>query len=270
MEFAPLFSGSSGNAIYVRANETRLLVDAGLSGNRMQQELEKLDVEPGQLDALLITHEHADHVAGAGIFSRRYDLPVYATEGTWQAMSGKLGRIAPKHRCVIVPGQDFYVGDMNVLPFPIPHDAAQPVGFSFSAGGLKAAIATDIGHICETWLGELAGSDLVLLESNHDVEMLKAGRYPYALKRRILGDRGHLSNEDAGRAAVCLAERGVKHIILGHLSGENNFPALALQAVCYALDAAGLTPGEALGLDVARRDGLSGRYCLSSGEDAHE
>ena len=213
MDFAPLFSGSSGNATYVRIQDTRLLVDAGVSGARIAAELKKLDVAPDMLDALLVTHEHADHIAGIGVLSRRYHLPVYATQGTWEAMAGKVGAIDPANRRVIPAGQDFYLNQVEVTPFPIPHDAAEPVGYAFAAQGIKVAVATDLGHLSDSWMDPLEGCDLLLLESNHDVEMLKAGRYPYELKRRILGRKGHLSNEDAARAAQELAARGVKRIL---------------------------------------------------------
>ena len=263
MDFAPLFSGSSGNATYVRIDDTRLLVDAGLSGARIAAELQKMDVEPGMLDALLVTHEHADHIAGIGVLSRRYHLPVYATQGTWEAMEGKVGRVDPCNRRVIPAGQDFYLNQVGVTPFPIPHDAAEPVGYAFTARGVKVAVATDLGHLSDSWMDQLTGCDLLLLESNHDVEMLKAGRYPYDLKRRILGRRGHLSNEDAGRAAVELVARGVKRILLGHLSRENNFPELAYRTVLQQLEDAGQQPSA---LEVARRDCLTGVYHLISGE----
>ncbi len=264
LDFAPLFSGSSGNAIYIRMNETRILVDAGLSGVRIERELGKLDVEPGQLDALLITHEHSDHISGAGILSRRYGIPVYATPGTWHEMGGKLGRLDAGHCRAIEPGQNFYIGDIDVTPFEIPHDAMQPVGYAFEGRGAKVAVATDIGHLSDGWMAPLEGADILLLESNHDIDMLKAGRYPYDLKRRILGRHGHLSNEDAGRAAVRLYGMGVKHLILGHLSGENNFPELAWRTVADALNEKGICPGGDIGLDMARRDCLSAVYHLAS------
>ena len=263
MDFAPLFSGSSGNATYVRIQDTRLLVDAGVSGARIAAELKKLDVAPDMLDALLVTHEHADHIAGIGVLSRRYHLPVYATQGTWEAMAGKVGAIDPANRRVIPAGQDFYLNQVEVTPFPIPHDAAEPVGYAFAAQGIKVAVATDLGHLSDSWMDPLEGGDLLLLESNHDVEMLKAGRYPYELKRRILGRKGHLSNEDAARAAQELAARGVKRILLGHLSRENNFPELAYRTVAQCLEQAGTWVSA---LEVARRDCLTGVYHLASGE----
>lgn len=265
MDFVPLFSGSSGNSTYVRMEGTSLLVDAGLSGTRVIKELQKLQVDPSTLSGILVTHEHSDHVSGVGILSRRYGLKVYATQGTWAGMAGKVGRIEACNRRVIRPGDDFFIGDMCLTPFSIPHDAAEPVGYTFYCRGVKTAIATDLGHLNNGWLDALAGSALVLLEANHDVEMLKAGRYPYELKRRILGMNGHLSNEDAGRAVIELRKQGVGRIILGHLSHENNFPELAYQTVSQVLEEAGHAVDM---LDVAQRDGLTGIYHLKSEDQA--
>ena len=260
--FAPLFSGSSGNSLYVEMGGARVLVDAGLSGSRIAAEMEKAGFSMQGLDALLITHEHSDHIGGVGVLSRRYGLPIYATEGTWAEMEHRLGRLEADKRRIVRAGEDFYLGRMNVTAFSIPHDAAEPVGYAFRCDGRKAATATDIGHLREDWLSQVEGCDILLLEANHDVDMLKAGRYPYDLKKRILGRRGHLSNEEAGAAAVELYRRGVRHIILGHLSKENNFPELAWQTVACALNEAGITPGVDIGLHVARRSALSGVYTL--------
>lgn len=260
--FVPLFSGSSGNALYVEMGGTRVLVDAGVSGSRIMSEMQKAGLCCEGLDAVLITHEHSDHISGVGVLSRRFHLPVYATEGTWAAMENKLGRLDAANRRVLRPGEDFYIGRLNATAFAIPHDAAQPVGYTFCCDGRKLAVATDLGYVCEDWLCQVERSDILLLESNHDVDMLKAGRYPYDLKKRILGRRGHLSNEEAGVAAVQLCRRGVRHIILGHLSGENNFPELAWQTVACALNEAGIVPGVDVGLNVARRSALSGVFSL--------
>ncbi|MDO4547588.1 MAG: MBL fold metallo-hydrolase [Clostridia bacterium] len=258
IDFVPLFSGSSGNAIYIRAADTRILVDAGVSASRVANELEKIGVEAGMLDAIVITHEHSDHVSGVGVLSRRHMVPLYATEGTWSAMNGKLGKLLGANRRVVEPGRDFYVGDMAITPFSIPHDASQPVGYTVSVRGVKFAVATDIGHMTGDIINCLDGSHAIVLESNHDVEMLKAGRYPYELKRRILGHKGHLSNDAAAQAAVELAARGVRHIILGHLSAENNHPSLAIQTVKAAVENAGLAGNTAI--DIAGRDGISAVY----------
>lgn len=267
--FVPLFSGSNGNALYVEMGKTRLLVDAGVSGARVLQAMGQIGAPPEALSGILITHEHSDHIAGVGVLSRKFHLPIYATQGTWEAMAPKIGQVDAANARVLTAGQDFYIGDVNVTPFEIPHDAAEPVGYAFFCGGCKLAVATDVGQVKESWLSQVEGSDLLLLEANHDVDMLKASRYPYDLKRRILGRRGHLSNEDAGSAAVKLFERGVRHIILGHLSGENNFPELAMQTVAGALLAAGIRPGGDLGLDVAPRGMACGLCASLRGEALH-
>lgn len=264
---SPLFSGSSGNAVYVGAGRTGILVDAGVSCARVVAEMKASGIDPAALSGILITHEHSDHVAGAGILSRKFDLPIYATEGTWNAMAEKLGAVSAKNIRVIESGQDFYIGDLDISPFPLPHDAADPCGYAFTCGRLRAAIATDIGCLREGWLKAVSGCELVLLESNYDPGMLKAGRYPYALKTRILGTKGHLSNEDAGRAACRLVESGVRSLILGHLSRENNFPELALETVRLALTDAGVKVGTDAELTVASRDHASGMFAVRDGFD---
>ncbi|MGI6173285.1 MAG: MBL fold metallo-hydrolase [Christensenellales bacterium] len=235
----PLFSGSKGNATLLSLRGTRLLIDAGVSCRSLVARLAEANVAPETLSAVLVTHEHTDHIKGVGTFSRRYDLPVFATEGTWNAMRDYLGDIAPENVRVIRAGEDFYIDRVGVLPFEIPHDAAEPVGYALASGGAKLCVATDLGCVRDSWVRQIEGADAVLLEANHDVEMLKCGRYPFALKRRILGRHGHLSNVDAGSVAARLAENGVRRIILGHLSEENNFPELAFRTVQDALDDAG-------------------------------
>ena len=264
LRFSPLFSGSSGNAIYIGCDDAQLLVDAGMSGTRVIQELLRVGVDPARLNAILVTHEHADHIKGIGILSRKFDLPVFATEGTWEGMYDKIGAIAAKNRIIVDPEQDFFMGSINVTPFSIPHDANQPVGFTFEADGAKLAIATDLGCIRDGWFNHVLGSDAVLLESNYDPDMLKAGPYPYELKKRILSRRGHLSNDDAGHAAAELALHGTRQIILGHLSKENNFPELALRSCELYLQRAGIEPHEDVMLSVARRDGTTGMFSISA------
>ena len=268
LRFCPLFSGSSGNALYLGSGNTHLLVDAGMSGAKVTAEMERVGLHPGDLSGILVTHEHADHIAGVGILSRRYDIPIYANEGTWAAMREKLGNINEKNIMVFDTGANFHIGSLDITPFSTPHDAAEPVGYSFYAGRNKLSIATDLGTVKESWLRHIEESDLVLLESNHDVDMLKAGRYPYELKRRILGTKGHLSNDAAGKAAVELVRRGVRSIVLGHLSGENNFPELAYQSVCSMLQLEGIEPGRDVMLSVASRDGASGMHVIG-GEKPH-
>ena len=264
LRFSPLFSGSSGNATYVGCDDAHILVDAGLSGTRVTQELQKVGVNPAMLSAILVTHEHSDHIKGIGILSRKYDLPIFASEGTWREMYGKIGNIAPKNMLIITPGQDFYIGSIDVTPFATPHDACQSVGYTFETGGSKLAIATDLGSVRDSWLKYILGADAVILESNFDPGMLQTGPYPFDLKKRIMGKHGHLSNDDAGEVAVELAKHGASQIILGHLSKENNYPELALQCTLSALKMAGYTPQEDVQVFVASRDGNSGMFSIAA------
>ena len=264
LRFSPLFSGSSGNATYVGCDDAHLLVDAGLSGTRVIQELQKVGVNPAMLNAILVTHEHSDHIKGIGILSRKYDLPVYATEGTWREMYCKIGNVAPRNMRIIEPGQDFFVNSIDVTPFSTPHDAGQPVGYTFETGGARLAIATDLGSVRESWIKYILGADAVILESNFDPGMLQTGPYPYDLKKRIMGRHGHLSNDDAGEVAVELARNGASQIILGHLSKENNYPELALQCTRTALQMAGFDPDIDVRVHVASRDGNSGMFSVDA------
>lgn len=264
LRFSPLFSGSSGNATYVGCDDAHILVDAGLSGTRVTQELMKVGVNPAVLSAILVTHEHSDHIKGIGILSRKYDLPVFTTEGTWREMYGKIGAISPRNMRIFEPGQDFYIGSIDVTPFATPHDAGQPVGYTFEISGAKLAIATDLGSVRDSWLKYVKGADAVILESNYDPGMLETGPYPYDLKKRIMGRHGHLSNDDAGEVAAELARCGTRQIILGHLSKENNYPELALQCTLSALKLAGLKAGGDVRVMVASRDCNSGMYSVTA------
>ena len=263
LRFSPLFSGSSGNATYVGCDDAHILVDAGLSGTRVTQELMKVGVNPAMLSAILVTHEHSDHIKGIGILSRKYDLPVFATEGTWREMYGKIGAISPRNMRIFEPEQDFYIGSIDVMPFATPHDAGQPVGYTFEISGAKLAIATDLGCIRESWLKYVRGAQSVILESNYDPNMLTVGPYPYELKKRIKSNRGHLSNDDAGHVAVELVRNGASQIILGHLSKENNFPELAMRTCELNLQMVGIEPHVDASLYVARRDGATGMFSIS-------
>lgn len=259
--FAPLFSGSSGNSEYVRYENTGILIDAGLPCKKLTEELEKAGGHMKDIKAVFVTHEHSDHIGGIGVLTRKYHMPVYATEPTWRAMleKGALGNIPAECIRYCSSGDEIQVGDMTVCPFSIPHDAACPVGYSVKAGGYKASLATDLGCIQECWMNAVSGSDLLMLESNHDPEVLMVCSYPYELKRRILSDRGHLSNEDAGYAAVRLAKTGVRKIVLAHLSKESNYPKLAWETVASSLREAGLD----IPLAVASRSGLTAVYDVS-------
>lgn len=260
--YAPLFSGSSGNSVLVGDGDTFLLIDAGVSCSRIAAELKTLGVAPERISTILVTHEHSDHIKGIGPFSRKFGCSVYATQGTWAAMEDKLGDLDPSRRHVIGRDLDFYLDGLNIQPFPTPHDAAESVGYVISnRDGASFAVATDLGCLRDSWFEAVQGSDAVLLESNYDEDMLMAGPYPYDLKRRIRSRNGHLSNADASSAALKLFRSGTRHVILGHLSKENNFPELALTCTQSVLKNAGL--GE-VQLSVARRDSCSGLFSLES------
>lgn len=254
IKFCSLLSGSSGNCIFVRCGNTRILIDSGVSAKRICQALSSINEDPHEIDALLVTHEHIDHTRGVGIMSRKFGIPVYANENTWQAIGKSIGEIDIKNIRMFETGEYFDVGDINVKSFPVPHDAAEPAGFNFFCGSRKICIATDIGHMNRSLVYELEKSDIVLIESNHDVEMLKVGPYPWHLKMRILGQNGHLCNEMAGKTVSYLAEKGTSYFVLGHLSKENNFPELAYQTSYNALTEKNIIPGKDVSLSVALRD----------------
>ena len=261
----PLFSGSSGNSVYVSCGGVRLLVDAGVSAARVEANLAEIGVNIAQIDAILVTHEHIDHVRALGVLCRKHGLPVYANEGTWNGILQKESGIPQRCRRVFYTGEDFYIGAMSVHPFPIPHDALEPVGYTLSCQGLSCGIATDIGHIEEGWMRAVSGCQALVLEANHDVEMVERGPYPLRLKKRILSRNGHLNNADCAKALVKLAGAGTRAAFLAHLSADNNLPELAYNTVCGALTEAGFDVGGAISVSVARRDRVSDMAVL---EDA--
>jgi len=254
MKFCSLYSGSSGNCLFLSDGKTKLLIDSGMSGKRIIEALVAIGENPSELSAVLVSHEHSDHIRGAGIISRKFDIPIYANENTWKAMEQALGPVNIKNKLYFDNFKDFEIGNIFVKAFPIPHDAVDPVGFNFFLDNKKITTATDIGHMTNKLLKYLMGSDLLLLESNHDIEMLKVGSYPWPLKKRILGERGHLSNEMAGKIVAYLAKNGTKKFLLGHLSRENNFPELAYQTVCNVLNENNICAGKDVLLEVALRD----------------
>lgn len=257
LRFCPLFSGSSGNSIYVEGNGTAVLVDAGVSGRAIENALHDLHVSPERLKGILVTHEHIDHIRSVGVLSRRYNIPVYANAPTWMAMQAKVGEIAPRNQRIFESDQDFYIRSLGITPFFTPHDAAQPVGYCLSCGQRRVAIATDLGCVAKSVVEALYGCDAVLLESNHDVDMLKQSSYPQRTKLRILGSRGHLCNEDAAKVIYKLVQNGVGTVMLGHLSAENNSERLAMETVSGMLQRGGVCTGEDVQLLMAHRDRVS-------------
>ena len=254
MKFCPLFSGSSGNATYIATEDCALLIDVGLPASTIEKALRQNGIDPSSIGGILVTHEHSDHIAGLGPFSRRYDVPVYANLPTWDAMNSKVGAVATKNARVFTNGQDFYIGDMGIRPFSTPHDSASSVGYSLFYKGKQFTYMTDIGCFSASLLEEAKGADLVFLESNHDLDMLKNGKYPAYLKRRILSNRGHLSNKDAGDALIKLCESGVRRVMLGHLSRENNTEDVARDTALAALIGHGIKPFTDISIGIARRN----------------
>lgn len=248
INFCNLFSGSSGNCTYVATENTKILVDAGVSCNKIVKALKEINVELEDIDAIVITHEHSDHTKGLTTISKKYNIPIYANAGTW-SMLGSLN-VSEAYKLMFDTGKEFEIGDFKVLPFSIPHDAKEPCGFSFYAEDKKITISTDIGHITEGILHQMENSNILLLEANYDPETLKCGPYPYPLKKRIMGENGHLSNDDAGKALSYLSKNNVQNIVLGHLSKENNFPELAYQTVFNEIS----SNGNICNLSVASRD----------------
>lgn len=234
-----LASSSSGNSTLVATERTRLLIDAGLSRKETFERLAAAGTAPESLTAILITHEHSDHIAGLHTIAKKLDIPIYVSRLTAPAIFGEdtpwaEQTYAPKLE-MFAAGSSFTVGDIDVTSFTIPHDAADPVGFSFQAEGIKVAIATDLGYMPDSIRFHLRGCDLLLLESNHDLNMLKVGSYPWALKQRIMGRNGHLSNDVACSFIREDLDSRTSTLILGHLSAQNNHPVLVRQAAVEAL-----------------------------------
>lgn len=233
MRMCSIASGSSGNCIYVGSDTAHLLVDTGISGRRTEAGLNSLGLTGSDLDAILITHEHIDHISGLGVMARKYGIPIYATRGTREAIlkTKSVGRINGDLFCDIYPDETFRIRDMSIYPVRISHDAAEPVAFRIGNEKKSVGIMTDLGVYSDYTVECLKGLDALLLEANHDINMLQVGPYPYYLKQRILGERGHLSNESSGRLLSRLLHDKLKAVMLGHLSKENNMEELAYETV---------------------------------------
>lgn len=233
IKICSIASGSSGNCIYIGTEKTHLLLDAGISGKKAEQGLKELGVEPAQLDGVLITHEHLDHVKGLGVLERKYPVPMYMTAGTAGELQkmAQIGTIPWELLHTVKNTEIFTIGDIQVEPISISHDAAEPVAYRFEAEGRRLAVITDLGYYNEEILSRLRDLHTILLEANYDFGMLQTGSYPYPLKQRIRGLKGHLSNEDAGRLVYEIWNGELHHVLLGHLSKENNMPLLAYETV---------------------------------------
>lgn len=231
MNFCSLYSGSSGNSLLVQSNYTNILVDSGVSGKKVEEALDSLSIDASSLSGILVTHEHTDHIKSVGTISKKYNIPVYANMETWNAMPEERKKISIENQKVFSVGESFSIGDLDVLAFSTPHDAANSCGFNIFNDNSKISIATDLGHVTPEIMCYLENSKFILLESNYDPDVLKFSRYPYPLKMRINGPSGHLSNYLAGDVISHLIDNGLERAMLGHLSKENNFPELAYKTV---------------------------------------
>lgn len=230
IRFCTLFSGSSGNCTFISDGDTNLLIDAGVSASKIVNSLKYIGVSPEEIDAILITHEHSDHISGVRVLSSKYSIPVYANGRTMEAVLCSAGVLSDSLINIRETGSTFEIRSAVVRSFKTPHDSAESVGYIIDLNDRRFGIATDTGCVTKGMLSVLARCEAVLLESNHDVDMLNSGKYPYALKMRILSGRGHLSNSDCAWLATQLALWGTKHIALGHLSENNNTPEKAYAA----------------------------------------
>ena len=250
-KFCSLFSSSSGNCTYVGSSHGGILIDVGVSAKRVECALADIGVDPCTIEGIFITHEHSDHVKGIKVFAARHGIKVWASAGTLAGMEEQ-DALSPKIQTMVIPDSGTEAAGIYIRPFRTPHDSRESTGYSMvTPDGKRIAIATDIGKMTDTVMDAIHGSDLVLLESNHDVGMLQNGPYPYFLKQRILSNHGHLSNENCAKTAVKLAESGTTRFVLGHLSKENNIPSLAFETTRSAMTLTGATEGVDYLLSVA-------------------
>ncbi|WRS27526.1 MBL fold metallo-hydrolase [Oscillospiraceae bacterium MB08-C2-2] len=252
--FCPLFSSSGGNCTYLSGGSTRLLVDAGVSCRSILSALEQISVDPATLSGILLTHEHIDHIKGLKVLLKKIKVPVFASCGTLDYLVSQ--DLIPPGAQLVELEQALVVGDIRVTPFATPHDCAQSLGFRLEMPDERViGIATDLGHITETVASHLERCDLIMLESNYDEGMLQCSPYPYHLKRRIQSSVGHLSNPECARQLQGLVQRGSVHLVLAHLSSQNNMPAVAHATTKCQLEMAGMTENVDYTLCVAPRNG---------------
>ena len=260
MRLCSIASGSSGNCIYVGSEQTHLIIDTGFSKKRIDEGLAELGVKGEELQGILITHEHSDHIQGLGVFSRKYGVPIYATKGTIKGIEQckTLGKMPEGLLHVVDVDCPFSIGDLSVKAFSISHDANEPSGFRIENQEKAVAIATDLGIYDKYIIENLKNLNAIVLEANHDIHMLEVGPYPYYLKQRVLGNHGHLSNEASGRLLCEILHDKLEYIVLGHLSKEINYPDLARETVKLEVTM-GPVPykGEDIPLMVAKRDSIS-------------
>lgn len=254
-----LASGSSGNCVLLSGGDTHLLVDVGISARRICRSLVELGVEPSSISGILITHEHSDHISGLVTLIKQLHLPVYTSPGTGRQLCYRIAALEDVLH-TYAPGSSFSVGGLTVETFATLHDAAQPMGYAVSDGEKKAAVVTDLGVVTDEVISGVSGASILMVESNHDVEMVRTGPYPYYLKERILGTYGHLSNDAGGALAAQMVSRGTHTVVLAHLSAENNSPSQARETVAQTMTQAGIDAEEDVVLTVAPRSEPGVRY----------
>lgn len=235
LNFCSLYSGSTGNSLFIESENTKILIDAGVSAKKVLVALEQVGKDINLIDAILVTHEHIDHIQSIGTLSKKFNIPVFSTLETWNAMPNQSVKISNDNKKFFNISESFFINDLQITAFPIPHDASNPCGFNIIKDNIKISIATDLGHITKPIMSALENSSFVMLESNYDTEVLKCCNYPYKLKTRIAGPNGHLSNSLAGKTIAYLMNKGLNQVMLGHLSKENNFPELAYKTVMEEL-----------------------------------
>jgi phosphoribosyl 1,2-cyclic phosphodiesterase len=236
-----LGSGSRGNATFIKTDSVRLLIDAGLSRKELAKRLESIGEDPDGIDAVLVTHEHNDHGAGLRILVKELKVRAYLTRGTMRGLQTDMFEMDGSEIIPITPGVPFTIGDAEITPFAVPHDANEPAAFSISCQGLRITQLTDVGHLSESVAAHLMGADCLILESNHDLELLRVGPYPWILKQRLLGRYGHLSNTAVAKFIREQYDGRASYMVLAHLSEKNNHPEIARQEALRALRQRGLT-----------------------------
>ncbi|WP_057914118.1 MBL fold metallo-hydrolase [Peribacillus muralis] len=248
MHFSVLASGSTGNAFFVETEDQSFLVDAGLSGKAMEALFQDIDRDMSKLSGILVTHEHSDHIKGLGVVARKYKLPIYANAKTWNAMERSIGSISTEQKFTFEMEQVKTFGSLDIESFGVSHDAAEPMFYVFHHEDKKLVVITDTGYVSDRMKGIISNADAYVFESNHDVSMLRMGKYPWSIKRRILSDVGHVCNEDAALAMSEVAGDKTKRIYLAHLSLDNNMKDLARMSVEQTLKTKGIVVGEQFSL----------------------
>lgn len=264
LKFCSLSSGSSGNCYLAGSDSTYILLDAGISAKKITENLSSLNLAPEDISGIFLTHEHSDHIKGVDVLCRKYGIPVFANEKTYLELKDLCKYWEKMDFRLFLNNKEFSVGDLQIKAFPVHHDAVDTVGFSVSHQNSKICTATDTGCVTHEIIQELASADLVILEANHDEDILKMGRYPWFLKQRILSSCGHLSNEAAGKVIAEIMKQSPKQkrFLLAHLSKENNFPEMAYQTVLNILESYDIFPCDKLQIDLLARDEMSGVYLL--------